>query len=265
MPPPGVLAYAELVAGELVTASGGLLRAAYLHGSAVLGGWVPGRSDVDLLLVTAGSIPAQRLDSMASVLVATAGSCPGRGLECSVAGADQVAAPGPPWPFLLHVVTGSGEPGGGRVQPGAASSGDPDLLMHYAVCLAAGWPVYGPPAQQLIGEVLRPAILDYLAEELCWGLDHAPQAYAVLNACRAAVYLTDGQIVSKIDGAQTALRRGTGPADVIRRALGQQRGSLPDGPPGPDAADFVLVTAAALRTAAAGPQALGPADPGRLS
>ena len=125
--------------------------------------------------------------------------------------------------------------------------------MHYAVCRAAGWPVCGPPPQDLIGAVPGRAILDYLAGELGWGIGHAPEAYAVLNACRAQIYLTDQQIVSKIAGGEAVLSRGTGPADVIERGLAQQRGSKPDQPPASDAVSFVLATVAALRSAAAQP------------
>jgi len=46
------------------------------------------------------------------------------------------------------------------------------------------------------------------------------------------------------------LGRGTGPAEVIQRALGQQRGAEPDQPPAADAVGFVLTTAAAVRSAA---------------
>jgi hypothetical protein len=251
VPPASVLAYTQLITDELVTASGGLLQAAYLHGSAALGGWVPGHSDVDMLLVAAGSIDSASLDKMARVLVATAGACPGSGLESSAVGAAQAAAPGPPWPFLLHVATGRGEPGGSRIQHGEGSPGDPDLLMHYAVCQAAGWAVYGPPPGELLGVVPRQAILGYLADELGWGLEHAPEAYAVLNACRSLIYLADGQIVSKIDGGEAALSRRTGPTAVIERALGQQRGSVPLQPPALDAIDFVRDATVRLRSAAA--------------
>jgi hypothetical protein len=105
--------------------------------------------------------------------------------------------------------------------------------------------------QDLIGVVPRCAILDYMAGELGWGTGHAPEAYAVLNACRALVYLADHKIVSKIAGGQAVLSRGTGPAKVIERALAQQRGSEPGQPPGDDAVTFVLGTAALLRSAAA--------------
>jgi hypothetical protein len=102
----------------------------------------------------------------------------------------------------------------------------------------------------VIGGVPRPVILDYLATELGWGLEHASEGYAVLNACRALIYLDDGQIVSKLAGGRLAAARGLGPTAVISRAIDQQeRGS---GEPGvaPDAVAFVRSAAARLRAAA---------------
>ncbi len=256
-PPGGVLDYARMLAGQLAMVSGAVLEAAYLHGSAALGGWVPARSDVDMLFVAADGIGSAAVERMSQALCAAAGACPGRELECSVVTMTQARHPAPPWPFVLHVVAGPGNPGR-TVRPSGRPPGDRDLLMHYAVCRAAGWPVYGPPAADLIGEVPRPAVLDYLADELAWGIEHATEAYAVLNACRALIYLADGQIVAKIAGGEAMLRRGTGPAEVIGRALAQQRGSEPDRSPGPDAIGFVLGTASALRPAASEPTSQSP-------
>jgi streptomycin 3"-adenylyltransferase len=250
-PPPGsVIAYARTLVSQLMVLPDGALHAAYLHGSAALGGWVSGRSDVDMLLVAADGISGVAVNRMGEVLGAGANRCPGRELECSVVTAAQARQPAPPWPFVLHVTAGPGQPGR-TVRPESRSPGDADLLMHYAVCRAAGWPVYGPPPQDLIGVVPRRAILDYLAGELDWGIGHAPEAYAVLNACRALIYLTDDEIVSKIAGGEAVRSRGTGPAEVIERALAQQRGSEPGQPPVADAVSFVLATAAMLRSAAA--------------
>ena len=249
-PPGSVIAYARALTGQLTGVAEGVLQAAYVHGSAALGGWVPGRSDVDMLFVAADDIGSAAAKRMGEVLRAGAGGCPGREVECSVVTMAQARQPAPPWPFVLHVTAGPGQPGR-TVRPDRRSGGDPDLLMHYAVCRAAGWPVYGPPPQDLIGRVPRRTILDYLAGELGWGIEHAPEAYAVLNACRALIYLTSHEIVSKIAGGEAVLSRGTGPADVIERALAQQRGSQPDQPPAADAVSFVLATAAMLRSAAA--------------
>lgn len=249
-PPGSVIAYARALTSQLMVVPDGVLQAAYLHGSAALGGWVPGRSDVDLLFVAADEISSAAVKRMGEVLSQGGGVCPGRELECSVVTVAAARQPAPPWPFVLHVTAGPGKPGR-IVRPGSRSVGDPDLLLHYAVCRAAGWPVYGPPPQDLIGVVPRPAVLDSLAGELGWGIEHAPEAYAVLNACRALIYLTDHKIVSKITGGETVLSRGTGPAEVIERALAQQRGREPDRPPAADAVSFVLATAATLRSAVA--------------
>ena len=249
-PPAGVVAYARALTGELMVVPDGMLQAAYLHGSAALGGWVAGRSDVDMLFVAADGISSAAVQRMGEALCEGAGGCPGRELECSVVTVAQARQPAPPWPFVLHITAGPGKPGR-TVLPDSRWLGDPDLLMHYAVCRAAGWPVCGPPPQDLIGVVPRRAILDYLAGELGWGIEHAPEAYAVLNACRALIYLTDHKIVSKIAGGEAVLSRGTGPAEVIERALAQQRGSEPDQPPASDAVSFVLATAAMMRSAGA--------------
>lgn len=251
MPPDSVLAYAAVLTEELKRASDGLVQAAYLHGSAALGGWLPS-SDVDILFIAADDITAGKLDLVARSLADSRRACPGRGLECSVVSRSAAAAPRSPWPYLLHVATGPDEPGGTRTVIGADSPGDSDLLMHYAVCREAGWPVFSPPPQQIIGPVDRQHVLAYLAGELSWGVEHATEAYAVLNAGRALIYLTDGRIVSKVAGGEEALRRGLGPARLIRRALAQQQGRAAEQQPGMDAAAFVLATAAALNDAAHG-------------
>ena len=249
MPPDSVLAYAVALTQELQRTSDGLVQAAYLHGSAVLGGWLPA-SDIDMLFIAADDISAATLELAGRSLADRRRPCPGRGLECSVVSRSAAAAARPPWPFLLHVATGPTEPGGSRIYLGASSPGDSDLLMHYAVCRAAGWPVSGPPPREIIGPVGRQHILPYLASELRWGLEHAPEAYAVLNTCRALIYLEDGELVSKVAGGDAALRRGLGPAGLIRRALAQQEGRAAEQRPGADAAAFALATAAALNDAA---------------
>jgi hypothetical protein len=242
--------FARELAEKLARDCRGQLTAAILHGSAALGGWMPGRSDVDVLFVVADSITEMDLRRMAVSLATLAADCPGYGIEISIVSAAQVRDPGPPWPYLRHVVAGPGT--GYRVhpQPGEAAH-DPDLLMHYAVCRAAGVSVYGAPAASFIAEVPRRLILVYLAGELAWGLEHAPEAYAVLNACRAEVFRATGQIVSKLAGGDLAMR-GADPetAALITRALDQQRGLLPARPSGPDAGEFVRAVASRLQATA---------------
>jgi streptomycin 3"-adenylyltransferase len=243
-------AVAEEIATELAGVADGGLVAVYLHGSAVLGGWVPGRSDVDLLIVVEDATSEATASSMEGAIVRfrpghLTDQWPALNLETSIVTAAAARDPGPPWAFLRHVVTAAG--GEAHVVRPTEARGDRDLLMHYVACRTAGWPVFGPAPRDVIGPIARADILAYLADELDWGLGNAPERYAVLNACRARVYLTDGAIVSKIAGGETALQRGTGPAEVISRALAQQRGDLPDQAPVADAVAFVEATAALLR------------------
>src|SRR6266704_1248650 len=189
-----------------------------------------------------GSGPAADPREYADLLTAPDG-CPGRGLDCSVVTTRQAARPAPPWPFLLHVGSRDGTP---ALFQGTSMPGDADLIMHYAVCLAAGIRLAGPPPADAIGKVGGPTVLRYLAGELAWGLANAPECYAVLNACRALVYLDEDRIVSKVAGGLAALERGSGPPGLVRRALDEQRGRAPEQPPGPDAAAFVRQVSAAL-------------------
>ena len=253
------LKYAERLTALLADRCGGALVAAYLHGSAALGGWVAERSDIDVLFVVADDIPRAAVTAAAGLLAAPGADCPGLGLECSVVTASQARRPAPPWPFVLHASPAAGEP---RVVWGDTRPGDRDLIMHYTACRAAGRTLLGPPARDGIGTVARPVILGYLADELGWGLAHAPECYAVLNACRALVFLADDVIVSKVAGGLAALDRSLAPPDLVRDALDQQQGRSPERAPGPEAISFVTGAAATLRAAALRAAAAGrPADP----
>ena len=70
------------VVDERVGAGG--LVGVYVHGSAVLGGFRPERSDVDVLVVVANPVPADRQAALGAALLAAAYPCPGIGLELSV-------------------------------------------------------------------------------------------------------------------------------------------------------------------------------------
>jgi hypothetical protein len=109
-PPDRVLSYARLVTDRVGSVCAGRLQAAYLHGSSALGGWLPGRSDADILAL-AEDVTGPVQDRVAWVPLAAGQQCPGRDLECSLVSGRQARNPGPPWPFQLHVQAG---PGGAR-------------------------------------------------------------------------------------------------------------------------------------------------------
>lgn len=224
-PPSQVLAYTALLAQRLRALSEVEVVAVYLHGSASMGGWRAGISDVDLLVVVERHMGSILTALLTDAAVSTLRDCPGTGLELSAVARADAASPRPPWPFVAHV---AGSRRGPRsVVLGDGHHGDPDLLLHYTVCRAGGWAVLGPSADQIIGCMPRPAVLQALATELAWGLEHAPATYALLNACRALVYQRDAQLVAKTTGARWVLDRGLGPSEGIRRALATQTSNEP--------------------------------------
>ena len=125
-----------------------------------------------------------------------------------------------------------------KTVPGIDRDGDPDLLMHYAVCRVGGCRRDGPAAHHLIGEIGRDQILGSLHNELTWAVGHADPDIRVLNACRAWQYAVTGELVSKLDGASWALRAGD-PTAVIAAAVAAQSVDPGDGPTRDDADDLI--------------------------
>jgi streptomycin 3"-adenylyltransferase len=210
------------------------LTGVYLHGSAVLGGFRPARSDVDVLAVVAkrGTAPVQQ--AMGDAIAATAERCPGAGLEMSVITVETAARLGT-CPFEVHVNTTAEEP---VIVTGAGDQGDPDLVLHCAVCRDHAVAVTGPPPDEVFGAVARDDVLAAMVSDLKWALNHAPTAYAVLNACRASRFAADGQLCSKLDGARWWLARH--PEDpVVTAAETFQRHGSGQAPTAGEAARFV--------------------------
>lgn len=204
---------------ELVTVAPDEIVGVYVHGSAVLGDFVAGVSDLDVLVVVDDDIEREALDAIAETLV----SCDARpaiGVEVSVVTRSAAARPRAPWPYLVHVTN---HPGGRKVVYG--DRGDPDLVLHLAVVRRHGWAAVGAPAVDVVGEIDRATIVTQLVAELRWAVDHASASYAVLNACRALRYVADGTLCSKTDGGRWALSVGIAP-EIVGRAMSARRAGM---------------------------------------
>jgi len=213
--------YARDVAGVVAKVLGRAVAGTYLHGSAVLGGFDARRSDVDILAVSGAALSGAQQAAIAAAVSEEQLPGPARGLELSVVTAQAARRPAARPAFELHVTTGP-DP---KVVDGHGHPGDPDLVLHFAVCRAAGR-LLGPgrPAIQVLGEVPDELVLDQLAAELRWAAEASPDEYAVLNACRAARFAGGGGLVSKIAGGEWALGRAAGPdRELIAAALARQR------------------------------------------
>ncbi|GAB3857224.1 aminoglycoside adenylyltransferase domain-containing protein [Dactylosporangium cerinum] len=215
-PPPDVLAHATALAGALVGERDDVVGV-YLHGSAVLGGFRAPTSDVDVLVVVRATRPEAAQRALGERLAAVPG-CPGSGIELSAVTAATAADLGD-CPFEVHVNTTAGTP---TVVPGAGHAGDPDLILHSAVCREHGVAVTGPPPAEVFGAVDRGRILTAMIDELASPSLQQAAVYAVLNACRATRFAAEGRLGSKLEGGEWFLRR-HGPNPVVGAALTAQR------------------------------------------
>jgi hypothetical protein len=231
-PPAEVVAYAGVLAAVLPAELGGGLVGVYLHGSAVLGGFHPVASDVDILAVIAEPTDAA-VRARVGARLAAAGTCPGSGLEMSVITAATAADLGA-CRFEVHLTTGVDA----KVVPGADHTGDPDLVLCAEVCRRAGYAVHGPPPAEVFGPVPGGRLLAAIAAEVRWAAVHGSVAYAVLNACRAQRYAVEGVLSSKVAAGEWA--RARYPEEpVIAEALAQQTGGRHVNAASPEAIRFV--------------------------
>ena len=91
---PALEAYLAALVRVLERRLGAGLVGAYLHGSAVLGGWREDRSDVDVLAVCAAAVDDPGLDELGQRLSVRALPCPvARGLEFGLVTVESAASP----------------------------------------------------------------------------------------------------------------------------------------------------------------------------
>ncbi|HYX87714.1 MAG TPA: aminoglycoside adenylyltransferase domain-containing protein [Gaiellales bacterium] len=196
------------------------LVGAYLHGSAVLGGWRPDRSDVDVLAVCARPPGRAALEDLGAALSVEEVGCPAAGgLEFGLVTSASAADPVPEPPFELDV---NSMVDGERVTIGAGR-GHADYLMHFAVCREHAKALVGSPPPEVFAPVPVVLLDAAFADELAWAADNASPTYQVLNACRAWRFAAERALGSKIAGGEWALRHGADPA-LVRPALARQAG-----------------------------------------
>ncbi len=208
---PSAARYLEALTAEVAAVVGDRVVGVYAHGSLLLGGYLPERSDIDVLVIVEDRLSPEEQADLAGRLSEDALPCPAVGLEMSVVLRSVAAAPSARPAFELHVTTA---PQDRKVVDGHGHPGELDLVLHFAVCRRLDPDVFT--------EVPRPLVLGQLADELMWAGEHNPTEYAVLNACRAWRYAVDGKLVSKVDGGRWAEARLEGP-DLVRAFLASRR------------------------------------------
>jgi Aminoglycoside adenylyltransferase, C-terminal domain/Nucleotidyltransferase domain len=197
-------------------ALGGNLTAAYLHGSAVLGGFDPAISDLDVLVVCGDPLSNAEVDAICRRIERL--ELPAKGLEMSVLTRSEALLPDLDRPhFQVHAVVGAD--GVVRRVDGRAGVGDRDLILHLAVSRASGHALVGPQPDQILAALPEAVVRRAAIDEIEWARGAGSPVYLVLTAARARAFARTGRLVSKVEAGEEE-----GDLPIVRAALIAQRG-----------------------------------------
>ncbi len=213
--------YLRACVDVLRRALGADLVGAYLYSSGVVGDYIPGRSDLDVVAVVRRQLRSDQGIDIAEQICAVAPPFPTRGLDLEVVTLDSAATPAVSPPLELKVLTFVGTPAAAEEHP----EGDPRLIMHFACCRDHGMAITGPPASEVFAPVSREMYLAALGREL--DAHWMPAHYLVLNACRDLRFLEESVICSKVAGGEWALSRVDDPWLIDAALCWQIRGFGP--------------------------------------
>jgi predicted nucleotidyltransferase len=191
------------------------MEAIVLIGSAALGDYVHGSSDLDVAVIAPG--PVGDPEAVAAPLRHSALPCPARRLELVVYRAEQAAAPTRDIEFELDLNTGE------EVDRLLTELGDEAghwYLIDLAIAHEHGRSLAGPPAGDVIGAPPHTDVIDALLAGLAWAIAEEPDTLnTVLNACRAWHFAETGDWLAKrAAGAWAAERLEDGILDPDRVA-----------------------------------------------
>jgi streptomycin 3"-adenylyltransferase len=215
-PDPTALKMATSVAARLREVLGSNLAAIYLHGSAVLGGFDPSVSDLDVLVLCEAPLSDAEVDAVATAVEHL--DLPAKGLEISVLTRSEALEPDLVRPrFQFHAAVGKG--GATRRVDGRAGGGDRDLILHLAVCRSSGHPLAGPAPEATLPSLPEVVVQQAMIDEIGWARGTGDPVYLVLTAARARAFARTGRLVSKVEAGEVDAA-----VPVVRAALARQRG-----------------------------------------
>lgn len=203
------------------------VAAVVLHGSLTFGDYLPGRSDVDLLVVVDDPLADTQGAALAEAVDQEWPRAPVR-VDLRVVTRAVAAAPTPLPPMEAYLTIRQGrEP---RIRVEGPCPGERDLVVEFSVCRAHGRSILGAPPVELIGEVPDEWVLDVgdaqLADWEAIGDDPPYAQLTVLTACRFWRFAEEGQHCSKDAAGEWALRRDP-EMEVVRDALRQRHSDPP--------------------------------------
>jgi predicted nucleotidyltransferase len=216
--------FAEALARSCAATLGETVAGVVLHGSLTLGDYLPGRSDVDLLVVVDDPLTDAQLDALTGVAAALRAQAPGR-VDLRVV-TRQVAGtptPVPPMEAYIEIAPGSGS----ELYVERRHPGERDLVVEFSMCRAHGRSLVGAAPAELIGEVPAGWVVAVgdaqLADWQAIGDDPKQAELTVLTSCRIWRFAEEGRFSSKPAAGAWALGRDP-TLQVVRDALKQRQG-----------------------------------------
>jgi hypothetical protein len=212
--PPAESAYLAAVVDRLRVILDEALIAVYPTGSLALDGYVPGRSDIDVLAVAA-RVPARPvLETIAARLSHRELPCPATGLEFVLYPSDAVTG-GVEAGYALDLNTGRKLP----PKIGLDPTGAPRFwyVIDRAICYQSDRTLFGPPPHAVLSPVpfdtLLPVVIESVRAHADAIVEHGDNA--VLNACRALRFGAQRRWYSKQAAASWALDAAIEHTDLI--------------------------------------------------
>jgi hypothetical protein len=213
--------YLAEVCSRLRAVLGGDLVGVYAGGSYALGGYDPGRSDLDVAAIVTAPLARERKAEIVERLRHESLPCPARGLELVVYVQEAVQTASQAAAFDLNLNTGARMELHVDYEPGKSEAHW--YPIDRSILAAAGVALTGPPAAEVFAPIPRRLLLPVLEESLRWHLAGDPRSDdAVLNACRAWRYAAEGAWSSKESAGLWTLERR--PTPVVAEALRARKG-----------------------------------------
>jgi predicted nucleotidyltransferase len=176
-----------------------------LHGSLTLGGFAPGRSDIDLLTVVGDPLDGNQAATLAERMERMEADSPRR-VDLRVVTRPTAGSPG-----RSPILEAGIELRPGRKVQVRRSVEEPDLLVELSIARAHGRTLVGAAPESVIGPVPREWLIEVGDRQLAaWqGLtdDAAHAELMVLTACRIWRFAVEGTHSSKGAAADWALAR----------------------------------------------------------
>jgi hypothetical protein len=218
--PDDVSRYLAAVSARVSGVFGDQVVGVYTTGSLALGGYRPGRSDIDVMAVVHDSADLGLRQQLVRQLDHRVLTCPAAGLEFVLYPLATVTRPALAAGYLVNFNTGRSLPPVTSFDPGD----EPAFwyAIDRAVRYQSGAALTGPPAQELFApfpyDELRGAVIASVEAHSDPGEGHLLDN-AVLNGCRALCFGSDHRWYTKLEAGERTLPVAGQSASVVRDAI----------------------------------------------